>query len=57
MSMQRNNIFYMPTNQTGLAYKTLNIDNINLFENKLNVKPDIQKRLMERWIKEVRLNN
>ena len=47
----------MPTNQTGLAYKTLNIYNIKLLENNLNVKSDLQNRLMERWIKEVRLSN
>ena len=57
MCLQKNNIFYMPTNQTGLAYKTLNIDNIKLLENNLNVKSDLQNRLMERWIKEVRLSN
>ena len=57
MSLQKNNIFYMPTNQTGLAYKTINIDNVKLLDNKLGNKTDVQNRLMNRWIKEVRLSN
>ena len=57
MSFEINNIFYLFLFFFGFDGEAREREGGKVLDNKLGNKPDVQNRLMNRWIKEVRLSN
>ena len=54
MTLQREDIFFVPTNSGTLAYKQLAGKNIVLFDKKDNFTPTERSALLDRWLQNVR---
>ncbi len=54
MTLQRENVFFVPTNSGTLAYKQLAGKNIALFDKKENFTPTERSALLDRWLQNVR---
>ena len=54
LTLQRENVFFVPTNTGTLAYKQLAGKNIALFDKKENFTPAERSALLDRWLQNVR---
>ncbi len=54
MTLQRENVFFVPTNSGTLAYKQFAGKNIALFDKKDNFTPTERSALLDRWLQNVR---
>ncbi|MBP3691516.1 MAG: substrate-binding domain-containing protein, partial [Schwartzia sp.] len=54
MTLQRENVFFVPTNTGTLAYKQLAGKNIALFDKKDNFTPSERSALLDHWLQNVR---
>lgn len=56
LALQRENRFFVPTNQATLAYKMLSGKDLRLFPHRPQQPAALRRQLLDRWVKEVRLN-
>lgn len=56
LCLQKNKIFFVPTNPMTLAYKSFGGKNLNLFENYSDLTKEQKDAVLDRWIKNIRLN-
>lgn len=54
-ALQRNKLYFVPTNPEIPAYKSYDTKNMKLLDNKL-VNQEQQKQLLDKWVQTVRLN-
>lgn len=54
--LQKNKFFFVPTNPMTIAYKSFNGKNLNLFENYSDLTPKQKDTVLDRWVKNIRLN-
>ena len=54
MTLQRENVFFVPTNTGTLAYKQLAGKNLALFDKQADFTPAERSALLDRWLKNVR---
>lgn len=56
MCLQKNKFFFVPTNQMTIAYKFFKGKNLTLFENYSDLTSEQKDAVLDRWIKNIRLN-
>lgn len=54
--LQSHEFYFVPSNPATLAYKQLAVRNPVLFDNVPDFSPEMRQALLDRWVKEVRIN-